>query len=185
MFGKRLQLKMLAGRTLTIVLFAAGIASAQRVQLGGLMGGGAFADSSEGAAARGQAGVEACLFCSGRFALFGEYSHWFSGDGRRSAFGADRVASADLAGAGLRIQGRGRIRPFFDVGLVAGRDEHERAGRGGALGGVVVAFGVGIPCGGHWYVRPQVRAYGLSPHTIEGMGPHWAVSGGVGIGYRF
>jgi hypothetical protein len=28
-----------------------------------------------------------------------------------------------------------------------------------------------------------VRA--LSPHTLEGLDAHWAVSGSVGIGYRF
>jgi hypothetical protein len=126
--------------------------------------------------------VEACAFCSGRFALLGEYSHWFSGNGTRTGF--DRVRSADLAGAGLRIQSRGRARAFFDIGLVGGRDGHT-SGRGGAIGGVVVGTGVRIPCGEHWYVRPQVRAYGLSPHTLEGVDAHWAVSGAVGIGYRF
>jgi hypothetical protein len=172
-------------KVLTTMSFAAAIASGQRVELGGLIGGGAFAVSTGGAAPLGQAGVEACVFCSGRFSLFGEYSHWFSGNGTRTAFGADRVTTADLAGAGLRIQRRGRVRVFFDIGAVAGRDEHDVIGRGRALGGVVVGTGVGIPWGEHWYIRPQFRAYGLSPHTIEGVGPHWAVSGGVGIGYRF
>ncbi len=167
-----------------VVFFTAAIAFAQRAELGGLIGGGAFAVSSGGAAARGQAGVEACVFCSGRLGLFGEYSHWFSGDATQSTFFADRVASADLAGAGLRIQSRGHLRVFFDVGAVAGRDEHINRG-GGALGGVVVGSGVEIPWGQHWHIRPQVRAYGMSPHSLEGVGLHWAVSGGAGIGYRF
>ena len=169
-------------KLLPTMFFAVAIASAQRVELGGLLGGGAFAVSSGEPAPLGQAGVEACVFCSGRFALLGEYSHWFSGNGSRTGF--DRVRTADLAGAGLRIQGRGRVRVFFDIGLVGGRDGHTR-GRGGAVGGVVVGTGVGIPWGEHWYVRPQFRAYGLSPHTLEGVDAHWAASGGLGIGYRF
>jgi hypothetical protein len=171
-------------RLFGMLLLSAVIAFPQGGELGGLVGGGALAVSSGGAAARGQAGVEACLFCSGRLGLFGEYSHWFSGDTTQSAFGTDRVASADLGGVGLRIQGRGRVRVFFDVGAVAGRDEHMNGG-GGAIGGVVVGSGVEIPLHQHWYIRPQVRAYGLSPHSIEGLGVHWAISGAAGIGYRF
>lgn len=163
-------------------LFAAVIASAQSVELGGLAGGGALAVSSGEAAPRAHAGVEACVFCSGRFALFGEYSHWLAGNDARTGF--DRVRTADLGGVGLRIQSRGRARAFFDVGLVAGRDGHTRGG-GGAIGGVVVGTGVRIPWGEHWYIRPQFRAYGLSPHTLEGVDAHWAVSGAIGIGYRF
>ena len=175
-------------RNITRLLLLAGLAgtmaSAQRVEVGGLIGGGPFAASSGGTAALGQAGVEACVFCSGRLALFGEDGHWFSGSGPNSPFNADRVRTADLAGAGLRIQAGSRTRIFFDVGLVGGRDEHT-AGRGGGLGGVVVGTGLRIPCGERWYIRPQFRAYGLSPHSIEGEGPHWALSGGVGIGWRF
>jgi hypothetical protein len=171
-------------KLLAIMCFAAAIAPAQSVRLGGLIGGGAFSVSSGGAAGLGQAGVEACVFCAGRFGLYGEYSHWFSGNGTPTPFAADRVTTADLAGAGLRIQSRARVRVFFDVGAVAGRDEHA-TGRGGALGGLVVGTGVEIPWGEHWYIRPQFRAYGLSPHTLEGVDAHWAASGGAGIGYRF
>lgn len=155
------------------------------LELGGLAGGGAFAVSSGVAAARGQAGVEVCVFCPGRFALFGEYSHWFGSSSNGMAFYSDRVATADLAGGGLRIQGRGRVRPFFDAGVVAGRDEHERIGYGGFLGGVVLGVGVSVPLGERLYIRPQFRAYGLSPHSIEGLSAHWAASGGIGIGFRF
>ena len=175
-------------RNITRLLLLAGLAgtmaSAQRVEVSGLVGGGPFAASSGGTAALGQAGVEACVFCSGRLALFGEYGHWFSGNGSSSPFAADRVKTADLAGAGLRIQSQSRMRLFFDVGFVGGRDEHA-TGRGGGIGGVVVGTGLRIPWGEHWYVRPQFRAYGLSPHSLEGEGPHWAVSGGVAVGYRF
>jgi hypothetical protein len=167
-----------------ITLLAAGVASAQRGELGGFGGGGAFAVSSGGAAALGQAGVEACVFCSGRFALFGEYSHWFSGNGASSPFAADRLSSADLDGAGLRIQSRTRLRIFFDVGVVVGEDQHA-TGRGGAIGGFVLGTGVEIPLGERVYIRPQFRAYGLSPHSLEGVDAHWAASGGVGFGYRF
>lgn len=165
------------------MFLAATMAFAQRIELGGSVGGGAFATSSGSSAGRGQVGAEACLFCSGRAALFAEYNHWYS-SGATPAFSFDRVMSADLAGAGLRIQGRSRVRVFFDVGAVAGRDEHS-FGRGGALGGVVLGAGVEIPWGRHWYVRPQFRAYGLSPHSLEGLDAHWAVSGGAGAGYRF
>jgi len=171
-------------RVFVLAMFAGVVASAQRVEIGGLIGTGAFTVSSGGAAALGQAGVEACVFCSGRLALFGEYGHWFSGNGAGSPFAADRVKTADLAGAGLRIQSQSRMRLFFDVGFVGGRDEHG-TGRGGGIGGVVVGTGLRIPWGEHWYVRPQFRAYGLSPHTLEGVDAHWAVSGGVGVGYRF
>jgi hypothetical protein len=48
-----------------------------------------------------------------------------------------------------------------------------------------VGAGVRIPLRGRWYIRPQVRTYGLSPHTLEGVDAHWAISGGVGIGYSW
>jgi len=122
----------------------AAAAFAQRAEFGGLIGGGAFAVSSGGAAGRGQAGVEVYLFCSGRLGIFGEFSHWFFRDAPQNAVGADRVASADLGGAGLRIQSSGRVRAFVDVGAVARRDEHV-AGGGGAIAGVKVGSGIEIP----------------------------------------
>ena len=68
---------------LCIVLLAvAGIASAQGIDLGALAGAGGFTASGPTLAA-GQVGVEACVFCTGRFGLFSEYSHWFtSGDSK-------------------------------------------------------------------------------------------------------
>jgi hypothetical protein len=129
--------------------------------------------------------VEACVFCTGRFGLFGEYSHWFTSGDAKGYNLSDVVRRAELAGVGLRIQGRGRIRPFIDLGFVGGQDAHGQAGMAGGLGGMVLGGGVRIPLRGRWYIRPQVRAYGLSPHTSEGAGPHWALSGGVGVGYSW
>ena len=167
-----------------VLLAGAGIASAQGIDLGALAGAGGFTASGPTIAA-GQVGVEVCVFCTGRFGVFGEYSHWFTSGVAQGFNASDVVRRADLAGGGLRIQGRGRIRPFVDFGLVGGRDEHGLAGRGGGLGGGVVGGGVRIPLGGRWYIRPQVRAYGLSPHTLEGVNPHWALSGLVGVGYSW
>ena len=67
--------------------------------------GGYCCDSGGTSPALGTVGLEFCAYCAGHFGLFGEYSHWF---GERS--------SADLAGLGVRIQGKGRVRPFFDFG---------------------------------------------------------------------
>lgn len=169
---------------LWIVLWAAvGIAAAQGIDLGGLAGAGGFTASGPTLAA-GQVGMDACVFCTGRFGVFGEYSHWFTSGSAQGYNASDLVRQADLAGGGLRIQWGARIRPFFDLGVVGGRDEHG-AGGGGVLGGVVVGGGVRIPLGGRWYIRPQVRAYGLSPHTLEGVDAHWAASGLIGIGYSW
>ena len=166
-----------------ILLAAAGLASAQRIELGALAGAGGFTASGP-TLVTGQVGTEVCLLCRGRFGIFGEYSHWFSGASSSLFNPSDQVRRADLVGGGLRIQGRGRVKPFFDVGIAGGQDEH-RAGNGGALGGVVVGGGVRFPFRERWYIRPQVRAYGLSPHTLEGVDAHWALSGAVGIGYSW
>jgi hypothetical protein len=166
-----------------VLMVAVGIAAAQGIDLGVMAGAGGFAASGPTVAA-GQVGVEACAFCGGRFGFFGEYSHWFTTGATQGFNVSDVVRSADLGGGGLRIQGRGRIRPFVDFGVVGGRDSHGNYG-GGALGGGLVGGGVQIPFGEHLYIRPQVRAYGLSPHTLEGVDAHWAVSGLVGFGYSW
>ena len=164
------------------LLAAMGIAAVQGIDLGAMAGSGGLTASGPAVAA-GQVGVEACGFCTGRFGVFGEYTHWFTSGAAQGVNVSDVVRRADLGGGGLRIQGRGRIRPLVDFGVVGGQDSHGYYG--GALGGVVVGGGVRIPLRGRWYIRPQVRAYGLSPHTIEGLAPHWAVSGLVGIGYSW
>ncbi len=166
-----------------VVLLAAGTAAAQGIDLGALAGAGGFTASGPTLAA-GQVGMEVCVFCTGRFGMFGEYSHWFTSGVAQGFNASDVVRRADLAGGGLRIQWRDRIRPFFDLGVVGGRDEHGNGG-GGVLGGFVVGGGVRIPLLGRWYIRPQVRAYGLSPHTLEGVDAHWALGGLVGIGYSW
>jgi hypothetical protein len=159
------------------------ISEAQTLEFGGYLGGGPIADSSAGAAGAARIGIEACVFCSGRLALFGEYAHWAAAE-HQTGFGAGRVSRADLAGAGLRIQGLGRLPVFFDAGIVGGSDHHGNSG-GGAIGGVVVGGGVTLHLGDRWYIRPQIRAYALSPHTLEGLGIHWAVAAGAGFGVRF
>jgi len=166
---------------LWLIASQATVALAQTLELGGRAGGGAFGVSSGGASGSAQLGVEACVLCGGRFALFGEYSHWASVAGNGFS---DRVHSADLAGGGLRIQWSRLVRPFLDIGVVGGRDRHE-SGRGGAIGGIVVGGGVRLPLGALWYLRPQVRVYGLSPHTLEGLDAHWAIGASLGVGYRF
>ena len=60
-----------------VLLAAAGIAAAQGIDLGALGGAGGFTASGPTLGA-GQVGVEACVFCGGRFGLFGEYGHWFT-----------------------------------------------------------------------------------------------------------
>jgi len=172
---------VVAGAALTLITLQAHTVSAQTAELGGFAGGGAFAVSSGGASGSAQLGVQACVFCGARLGLFLEYSHWASVE--TSSF-TDRVKNADLAGAGLRIQWLRGVRPFLDVGLVGGRDQHA-SGRGGGIGGIVAGAGVRVPLGGHWYLRPQFRAYGLSPHTLEGVDAHWAVAASLGIGYSF
>lgn len=172
-------------RTIFCIFAIATIASAEsRIDLEGLAGGGAIKASGRSVGA-GQFGVEACLLCSGRLGLFTEYTHWAASSGSSRSNPSDLVRRADLVGAGLRIQGRGRISPFFDVGAVFGQDDHRAPGNGGALGGIVVGGGVRVPIHGHWYLRPQIRAYGLSPHSIEGLGPHFGISGLLGVGYSW
>ena len=168
----------------SIMFIASAVAMAQGIELGGIAGGGAFGVSSDSTVGIGQAGLQACVFCSGRFGLFGEYTHWFSANGGSNIYATDRIASADLAGGGLRIQPIRLARVFFDVGVVGGEDRHVNR-RGGALGGVVVGTGIRIPWGQHWYLRPQFRIYGLSPHTLEGLDAHWAAAGSLAIGWRF
>lgn len=165
-----------------LLLATAGIVAAQGIDIGALAGFGGVTASGPTVAA-GQVGVEVCVFCTGRFGIFGEYSHWFTKGEAQGFNPSDVVRRADLAGGGLRIQSRGRIRPFFDVGVVGGQDRHGSAFGGGAVGGVVLGGGARIPIRGRWYIRPQVRVYGLGTNNL--YDPHWAMSGGVGIGYSW
>jgi hypothetical protein len=172
-------------RILLCLLAIATLAPAQHIDLEGLAGGGAIKASGRSLAS-GQFGIQACFLCSGRLGLFTEYTHWVASTGSSRSNPSDLVRRADLAGIGLRIQGRGRISPFFDVGVAFGQDDHRAPGNGGALGGIVTGGGVRIPLRGNWYLRPQVRAYGLTPHGIlEGLSPHFGIGGLAGVGYSW
>ncbi len=169
---------------LLILFIAAAVwAGAQAIDAGGLGGGGGIASSGPMTGA-GVVGAEVCVFCEGRWAVFGEYTHWVTSGSKAGHNPSDLVRRADLFGGGLRIQGRGRVRPFFDLGLVGGRDRHG-AGNGGAVGGAVLGGGVRVPLRERFYLRPQVRVYGLSPHTLDGVDAHWGLAALVGIGYSW
>lgn len=158
------------------LLVAAALAYGQKLELGALVGVGAFGAEDLQARSYGNAGVEACALCSRRFALFGEYSHWEETAARFPT----RIQRSDLAAGGLRIQGGRRIRPFFDIGIAGGQDRYVYSGGNGVhnLYGLVLGSGAAVSIRERWYIRPQVRAYALS-------GFHMAASVGVGIGYRF
>ena len=158
------------------LLFAVALAYGQKLELGARVGVGAFAAEDLQTRTYGNAGVEACGWCSRRFSLFGEYSHWEETSGKFST----RIQRSDLAAGGLRIQGGRRIRPFFDIGIAGGQDRYVYSGGSGAhsLCGLVLGGGAAVSIRERWYVRPQVRLYALS-------GFHAAASVGVGIGYRF
>jgi hypothetical protein len=89
-------------------------------------------------------------------------------------------------GAGLRVQGSGRVRPFFDFGFALGRDSYEYACdcAGGTTRnahntpGMVLGGGVTVPAGKHFYVRPRFRLYVM-------QGYHAVAGGEVGFGWRF
>lgn len=92
------------------------------------------------------------------------------------------VNSADLFGFGFRIQGKRRVRPFFDFGIAVGRDTFDYRSAGTLLShstaGVVLGTGVMLPIGKRLYLRPQLRLYPMSSL-------HIAASGEVGFGWRF
>lgn len=164
-------------KRVTIALFfAATLASGQKLELGAAAGFGAFGADDVSFRKFVNAGVEACGWCSGRFALFGEYTHW-EHVGKKFL---TRITRSDLAAAGLRIQGGGRVRPFGDIGLAGGQDRYVYPGGSGVhnLLGIVGGGGVAIALGERWYVRPQYRLYALS-------GYHLATGGSVGVGFRF
>ena len=53
---------------------------------------------------------------------------WNTSTGRRRAPVPTNPSLSDLGGGGLRFQGKGaRVRPFFDVGFVAGAEQRDRA----------------------------------------------------------
>lgn len=145
-------------------------ASAQRVEIGGLGGGGTFG-AEDVSGTYWVAGAEGCFFCDKKAALFAEYNHYGLSSGRTV------IRSADLFSAGLRLQrGPSRIRPYFDVGVTGGQDRF--LAKSHNLVGMAMGGGVSVSLGKHWYVRPGVRMQVTS-------GLHYGLWAGASIGYRF
>ena len=152
----------------------------QNTQIGGLIGrGGGARFFFENSAYHVVAGVEGCAWCGGRIGLFMEYHHW-----KKTGAGTGQPASLDLAGGGLRIQGKGaRVRPFLDLGLLAGAEKNDRAIlpftlESQGLAGGVLGFGAAISITEHWYIRPLAKIMLLSSSEFGGFA-------GVAAGYRF
>jgi hypothetical protein len=124
------------------------------------------------------AGAEGCVLCGGRLGLFFEYNHW------QLAGVRNNPTMLDLAGAGLRIQGKGRrVRPFFDIGVVGGREQLQRnlylgPSESRGVRGMLLGGGATIDIGKRWYVRPQLKLAAVSEGYVTG----WF---GASVGYRF
>ena len=166
-------------RFLLLLTFAS-VALAQRTQIGGVIGRGGAAHFLENSAYHVVVGVEGCVLCGGRVGLFLEYNHW-----QMTGSGTDNPVSLDLAGGGLRVQGKGdRVRPFFDVGMVAGVERYDRPGfvpyvrYSDAVVGAMLGVGTAISLSEHWYVRPMARFGILSTLDFAGFA-------GASVGYRF
>jgi hypothetical protein len=119
---------------------------------------------------RAAVGLEVCADCSERFAFFGGYSHFLPSGA------PNHYEAADLVEGGLRIQGRRRIRPFFDAGTAVGHSRFNTRTR--TTGSLALGAGVMIPAGQHLYIRPQARAYAMTQSYV-------AVAAEIGIGWRF
>ncbi len=160
-------------RLLATLFLAAPFALAQNTQFGAMLGRGGAVQLFETSAYHFVAGAETCFLCEGRFGLYADYHHW-----RKTGKGTDSPVSLDLAGGGLRIQGRGRrVRPFFDAGVAAGVESRYLGGPRPVTGGVLGA-GATILLGRHAYIRPLIRITGLSSGEAGGFA-------GASIGYRF
>jgi hypothetical protein len=170
---------LLMWQRLLVSLALAPLAFAQGSQIGGMIGRGGVARLFETSAYLFVAGVESCVLCGGRLGLFLEYHHW-----NKISSGTDSPTSLDLAGGGLRIQGKGeRVRPFFDVGITGGVERDYRyvqsPGRAShAVAGGILGFGAAISVSEHWYLRPLARIVGLSTPEFGGFA-------GASVGYRF
>jgi hypothetical protein len=166
-------------KSLLVFLSLSPFAIGQKTQIGGLIGRGGIAQLFENSAYHFVAGVEGCALCGGRFGLFMEYHHW-----QKTGVGTDQPLSLDLAAGGLRIQGKGeRLRPFFDIGLVAGTEKKDRfilpfTQQSQGVAGGMLGFGAAISITEHWYVRPLARLVVLSSAEFGGFA-------GVAVGYRF
>ncbi len=165
-----------------VSLLLAASACGQNVELGATVGFGAAGAGDLSATPFVSFGAELCALCRGRFAIFVEYNHWepSSTDFSRT------ITSLNVFGAGLRIQGGKRVRPFFDAGFAAATDSYTYYmgfGAPSATGrhtnpGFVLGGGAAIHIGGRFYVRPQLR-------VIVARGYHYAAGGGAGFGITF
>lgn len=159
------------------LLLAAGaaLASAQKHEFGGVVGGAAIGAEDTVSAAAMVFGAEFCAFCNRGVSLFGEYTHAEGVYKNRS--GIDRF---DIVATGLRLQGGRRIRPFFDVGFAYGVDSFRYLGGSASHGnpGLVLAGGVAVRVTEKIYIRPQFRLYGF-------RGFHAVAAGSAGFGIRF
>jgi hypothetical protein len=166
-----------AAAALLFPLCALSFAQAEepRYEAGFKAGAGSYSYLDDRAGTRGVLGVEACFFCAGRYGLFAAYNH-FLAPGRPSSY-----ESADLLNLGLRIQGRGRVSPFFDVGFAAGNSryaEYIRYTRSTTTAGAGLGAGVAFRTAKGLYIRPQVRVYVMSEAYV-------ASSVEVAAGWRF
>jgi hypothetical protein len=145
-----------------------------RYEAGLKAGAGSYSYLDDRAGTRAVLGVEACAFCGGRYALFAAYDHFTAP--RR----ARRYRSADLITFGLRIQGRRRVSPFFDVGFAAGNSRFSGYAGSTSMSTAGVGLGAGVafraPKG--LYIRPQFKAYFMSEAYI-------ASSVELAVGWRF
>ena len=174
-------MRRLASPRLLFLLVIAPLIFAQETQIGGMIGVGRFWKYKWNSANYVVAGGEACVKCGGRRGLYLEYNHWSR---RGTGTGTYPATSWDLAGLGLRIQGKGeRLRPFFDIGLLVGSKRRYTPflvnvpqsiyAAGGGLG-----FGAAVSVSEHWYVRPFGRVFLLSTNENGGFA-------GASVGYRF
>ncbi len=152
----------------------------QNTQVGGFIGYGGAAKLFEDSSYLVVGGAEACVLCGGRTGFFLEYQHWGATGNRFSG----NPRSLDLVGGGFRVQGKGsRVRPFFDVGLMGGRERNDlrtippRIESKGVLAGIL-GFGAAISVTERVYIRPMIRVGALSSPQAAGF---FAVA----AGYRF
>ncbi len=167
---------ILAAAASLFLLCATSFAQAEnrKYEVGFKAGVGGYAYFDNRAPARTVIGVETCAFCSGRYALFASYSR-FAAPGAPS-----RYQSADLVNAGLRIQGRRRVSPFFDVGFAAGTSRFlwGASTRSINTAGAALGFGVAFRTAKGLYIRPQFRLNVMSEAYV-------ASSAEIAIGWRF
>jgi hypothetical protein len=163
-------------RLLSVLIVVASGAFPQKSELGAVGGFGAIAAGGLSTTGAVAFGAEFCGLCSGKFGLFGEWNHLES-VGKARTRGINRF---DIVAGGLRIQGGGRVRPFFDTGVAYGVDSFSYSGghNSHGNGGLVLAGGAAVRLQDRLYIRPQFRFYAL-------RGLHAVAAGTTGIGVQF